>query len=135
MDFEKPAKTYKEQIEIFIKHYKNKYSYPENPPSWMCVEIMYFSQISKIFQNLKSREDRNDIAQDYGLPESIFESWLHTINYVRNICAHHSRLWNRDFQIVPKKYIPKSKKWINSNRMIFGKNKFNTFKTIYFLFR
>ncbi|MDE6380839.1 MAG: Abi family protein, partial [Muribaculaceae bacterium] len=23
------------------------------------------------------------------------ESWLHAIVYVRNICAHHSRLWNR----------------------------------------
>lgn len=28
-------------------------------------------------------------------------SWLHTITYVRNICAHHSRLWNKTFGITP----------------------------------
>ncbi|WP_438590204.1 Abi family protein [Duncaniella muris] len=33
------------------------------------------------------------------MPPKTFNSWLHTINYVRNICAHHARLWNRDFNI------------------------------------
>jgi abortive infection bacteriophage resistance protein len=114
------------KAEIFIKHYKNKYSYPENPPSWMCIEIMYFSQISKIFQHLKNRKDRTDIAREYQLPEEIFGSWLHTINYIRNICAHHSRLWNRDFQIVPKEFISKSKKWINRFEIV-PRNKFYYF--------
>lgn len=27
------------------------------------------------------------------------------MNYVRNICAHHSRLWNRDLNIVPEKLL------------------------------
>lgn len=34
------------------------------------------------------------------------ESWLHSIVYVRNICAHHSRLWNRRLSInamVPRR--------------------------------
>jgi abortive infection bacteriophage resistance protein len=29
-------------------------------------------------------------------------SWLHTLNYVRNICAHHARLWNRDLAVQPE---------------------------------
>jgi abortive infection bacteriophage resistance protein len=29
-------------------------------------------------------------------------SWLHTLNYVRNICAHHARLWNRDLAVQPQ---------------------------------
>jgi len=28
-------------------------------------------------------------------------SWLHTVVYVRNLCAHHSRVWNRVLGIRP----------------------------------
>ena len=28
-------------------------------------------------------------------------SWLHAITYIRNICAHHSRLWNKILGIRP----------------------------------
>lgn len=100
--------------ETFIKHYKEKYSSPKNPPSWMCTEILYLSQISKIFQFLKNRSDRTEIAKNYNLPEVIFSSWLHTINYVRNICAHYSRLWNKELQIVPKLYRTDRYKWIEN---------------------
>ena len=42
-------KHIKEQLhnnkaEVFIQHYRNKYDTPENPPSWMSVEIMCNSQ-------------------------------------------------------------------------------------------
>lgn len=100
-------KHIKEQLsspkEVFIKHYKNKYSPPVNPPSWMCVEVMYFSHLSRICSGLKNRSDINGISTYFGLPPQTFCSWLHCINYVRNICAHHARLWNRDFSIVPEK--------------------------------
>jgi abortive infection bacteriophage resistance protein len=81
----------------------------------MCVEIMYFNQLSKIFQYLKNRNDRTEISKCYDLPENIFSSWLHTINYVRNVCAHHSRLWNRDYHIVPMKLsFSKKLNWISN---------------------
>ena len=35
------------------------------------------------------------------MSDSVFESWLHSIVYVRNICAHHSRLWNKTLRIQP----------------------------------
>jgi abortive infection bacteriophage resistance protein len=34
------------------------------------------------------------------------QSWLHSLTYIRNLCAHHARLWNRHFTITP---IPKLK--------------------------
>lgn len=37
----------------------------------------------------------------HGVSDSVFESWLHSIVYVRNICAHHSRLWNRVLRVRP----------------------------------
>ncbi|WP_258197724.1 MULTISPECIES: Abi family protein [Pseudomonas] len=30
------------------------------------------------------------------------QSWLHTLTTIRNICAHHSRLWNRELGIRPE---------------------------------
>ena len=91
------------RAEVFIQHYHNKYGTPENPPSWMSVEIMYFNHLSKICTGLKNRADIVGIASYFALAPKTFCSWLHTMNYVRNICAHHSRLWNRDLNIVPEK--------------------------------
>lgn len=101
--------------EVFIKHYIEKYNTPVNPPSWMCVEILYFNQLSKICSGLKSRADRNGIAAFYDLPPEIFCSWLHSLNFIRNICAHHSRLWNRDIKIHPKLFVKsRNKIWLSS---------------------
>ena len=37
------------------------------------------------------------------------------MNYIRNICAHHARLWNRDMNIVPEKLLfSKSLVWISN---------------------
>lgn len=103
------------KAEVFIQHYRNTYSSPLMPPSWMSVEIMYFNHLSKICSCLKNRKDIVDIANFYSLPPDHFCSWLHTINYVRNLCAHHARLWNRDFNIVPQRLdFSKKLKWINS---------------------
>lgn len=101
----------------FIEHYLNKYDNPPTPPSWMSVELLYFSELSKICQNLVVRKDRTEIAKAFGVKdEVIFCSWLHTLNYVRNICAHHSRLWNIILDITPSKYINKdiNKVWFNT---------------------
>ena len=113
-------KHIKEQLhnnkaEVFIQHYRNKYDEPENPPSWMSVEIMYFNHLSRICTGLKQRADINGIASYFALPPKTFCSWLHTINYVRNICAHHARLWNRDLNIVPERLsFSKRLEWISS---------------------
>lgn len=89
----------------FIKHYLSKYDNPSTPPCWMSVELLYFSELSKICQGLSNKQDIKDLAAYFGVHnEKIFCSWLHSINYVRNICAHHSRLWNHIFAIQPKKY-------------------------------
>ena len=99
----------------FIEHYLNTYDTPPTPPSWMSVELLYFSELSKICQNLKLRKDRTDLANAFGLKDDkVFCSWLHTLNYIRNICAHHSRLWNILLDITPTKYLnkDKSKVWL-----------------------
>lgn len=95
-------REYNQSNEVFLEHYKSKYDEPENPPSWMSLEIFTFGQASRHYSNLKEFKDKKMIANYFGIANPIFESWLHSISYLRNICAHHARLWNRQLRIKPK---------------------------------
>lgn len=92
--------------EAFIEHYFSKYTTETDLPLWMAVEIMDFGSILTLFRHLDHYTKR-EIAQAYGVKAGVFESWLLTLNYVRNICAHHSRLWNRILAATPT--IPREK--------------------------
>jgi abortive infection bacteriophage resistance protein len=87
--------------EVFLNHYFSKYSDPPLPPSWMIAEVLSISAWSKAFENIPLREDRKQISKHFGLDPMVMESWMHCVSYVRNLCAHHSRLWNREFTIRP----------------------------------
>lgn len=91
--------------ETFIKHYKNTYTTPAQPPIWAVVEVMSFGQLSFWFSSIKSRHDRKKISSYYNIDDKVLASFLHHISYVRNICAHHGRLYNRKLVIKPT--IPK----------------------------
>lgn len=86
--------------DTFIVHYKKKYDDPAQPPIWMVAEILSLGRLSKWYSNLKHRPDRQAIAKTYGLDEKVMVSLIHHIAYVRNICAHHGRLWNKQFIVT-----------------------------------
>jgi abortive infection bacteriophage resistance protein len=86
--------------EDFIRAFSEKYSDPL-PPSWMMLEVSSFGNLSSFFSALKPFRHKRDIANFFGLNEATFSSWLHSIVYLRNICAHHTRLWNKDLRIQP----------------------------------
>lgn len=81
--------------ETFIEHYRTTYNDPELPPIWAICEVMTFGQLSMWFKNLKRRSDRNAIARIYGIDEAILGSYMHHLTHIRNLTAHHCRLWNR----------------------------------------
>lgn len=81
-----------------IIRFRQNYTNPF-PPSWMVFEISSFGTISMMYRWLNAGHARRDVAKYYGLSDTLMESWLHSIVYVRNICAHHSRLWNRRLSI------------------------------------
>ena len=84
----------------FIRHYVQKYDRPPEPPSWMIFELLPFGTVSRIFANLHEPE-KKAIAQIFNMPRDRLQSWLHAASHIRNLCAHHSRIWNRDFGVVP----------------------------------
>lgn len=112
--------------ETFIKHYLNNYHKPANPPSWMCFELLTIGELSHIYRGLKNNADKKRIADFFEVHPTVFISWLHTLTYVRNICAHHSRLWNRDLAIEPEKLLKPKGNWI-------GKPFENNKRVFYFL--
>lgn len=109
--------------EAFIKHFDGKYR-EKLPPFWAGVELMTLGQVSNWFSNLKFRKDRQVVAKYYGLDEKVLVSFLHHLTIVRNICAHHSVLWNKkitlDFTVpkFPKKLNEKFN--LNTRKQIFN---------------
>jgi len=87
--------------EPFITHYYNNYNDPELPPIWMLIEVMSLGTWSKVYSNLRISKDRKTIARVLDLPPTTLKSWLHSLNYLRNLCAHHSRIYGRKLAFPP----------------------------------
>ena len=100
----KPAKPHHE---VFINHYYAKYTTPYLPPAWMVAETLTLGSWSMIFEHLRATAERKSIAAHFGVDEQVLRNWLHALTYLRNLCAHHARVWNRQFVIkiiVAKKH-------------------------------
>lgn len=86
--------------EDFMKHFRRKYEPPV--PLWISIEVWDFGLLSYYFSGLR-QADRQALASELGIPRNILlASWLRTISHLRNIAAHHSRLWNRSLTDNPK---------------------------------
>lgn len=86
--------------EDFIKHYNQKYKNPEMPPAWMSLEVVSFGTLSRFYKNIRRSEEKKKIASYFGLKDKVLENWMHAISNVRNICAHHARLYNRKHTVT-----------------------------------
>ncbi|MBR6198371.1 MAG: Abi family protein [Bacteroidaceae bacterium] len=73
--------------------------YGDNPDAWMIFETATFGTLSKMYKNLKAQSPlQSAIANEFGMYSTKeFSSWLEAISVLRNIIAHHSRLWYRIF--------------------------------------
>lgn len=90
------SREIKSSSEEFMK--KHLTNHPNNnPEAWKALEVVTLGALSKIYDNLASQmPEKSRIANEFGLNSSKdFASWLRTITLIRNIIAHHGRLWNR----------------------------------------
>jgi len=94
--------------EAFVTHFREKYDHGDDLPIWVATEIMSFNGLSRMYKGML-RDDRRAVSRRYGLQPRDFESWLHHLVYIRNICAHHARLWDRQWHIQPRR--PHGKGW------------------------
>ena len=73
---------------------------------WIAAEAWDFGTMSTLYDGMRAC-DQDAISSKYGISNGrIFASWLRSLNYLRNVCAHHSRLWNRNIVDQPK--LPKA---------------------------
>jgi abortive infection bacteriophage resistance protein len=90
--------------EEFVQHFRRTYSTPL--PIWMAVELWDFGMLSHFLSGMR-HQDQTTLAAKYGLPRpELLTGWVRSINFARNLCAHHSRLWNRpliDQPSLPRK--------------------------------
>jgi abortive infection bacteriophage resistance protein len=87
--------------EEFAQHFRRKYA--ESPlPIWMAVELLEFGALSHFLAGM-TVADQEALAARYGLARrELLTSWVRTLTFVRNVCAHHGRLWNRTLIDHPK---------------------------------
>ena len=90
--------------EEFIGHFKAKYDTTNGLPLWMAVEAMTFGNMLTFFRLMK-KQDKQAVARRFGISEQVLETWLVSLNYIRNVCAHNGRIWNKVLAVRPS--IPK----------------------------
>lgn len=91
----------KRSNEEFIQRYRLKYADEKYLPMWMVTELMSFGSLLTMYRNFPM-DIKRKIASDFGLYSIVLDSWLLSLNTIRNACAHHARIWNRPLSTIPK---------------------------------
>jgi len=101
----------------YVRNFRENYVGGELP-IYALVEVFSFGTLSKFYKNMKN-PDKKAVAVTFGVGYTYFESWLESISYVRNICAHYGRLYNAKLSKTPILYKEYTSAGIGNNR-IFG---------------
>lgn len=84
----------------FIKRYAQKYDRFPSIPLWMLTEVMSLGGLSHLYKGL-NHNDKRLVYGYFNVPHKRLEDWMHKLTYIRNVCAHHSRPWNRKLAVRP----------------------------------
>lgn len=81
----------------FLKHFNSKYS--GNCPIWIAVEFMQFGTLTHLYGLLRDQQ-KDLISREFGFStRKAFKVTLDSFRQIRNLCAHHSRLWNVNLNV------------------------------------
>ena len=87
--------------ELFVEHFRDRYD--DRMPVWALTEILELGHLSVLYRGM-NQSDAEEIAAAFGVPtKTLMSSWLASLNYVRNVAAHHARLFNRNLQNAPSR--------------------------------
>ncbi len=109
------ARKLSESEETFAKHYRETYSAPHFPPVWALVETLSFGELSRWLKHTASTDVKKAVAEALGLQDQqLAHRVVEALSYVRNVCAHHNRCWDRLFV----KGLP-TLKWLHQDLVVF----------------
>jgi abortive infection bacteriophage resistance protein len=94
--------------ELFVEHFRHNYAQYPDLPIWMLTEIASFGVLVRMFRGAH-RHDQKPLAAEYGLQAKFFATVLLHLVYVRNLCAHHARIWDRLWAM--KATLPQGSAW------------------------
>lgn len=77
-----------------LQDYLHRYRSPELPPSWLMVEVLSIGQLNRVHKALKQPAHRRAVARGLGSTDSVLSSWLDVFVRLRNLAAHHERMWD-----------------------------------------
>lgn len=80
------------------EQYYANFTDPDLPPSWVIIEVLSMSTWSKVYSGIRKTRYKKRISEYFDFNKDDFGNWIHALSIIRNICAHHDRLWNR----IPK---------------------------------
>ncbi len=81
------------------------------------LETASLGALSKLYKNLNHQlKEKSELANSFGLTlHSELSSWLESITYMRNIIAHHDRIWDRKMVNIPRAKLRKPRKpWFDN---------------------
>lgn len=105
----------KNRKELFIKHHLQKYK--GNFPIWVVIEIFSFGMLSKTYQNLNLCDQKSISRGCFNVNNKLLVSWLINLSYIRNICAHYGRLYNKKMTVKPKIHMKYNKDNFDKDRL------------------
>lgn len=111
------SETFRNKNAPFIKNFLNYYE-DGSIPFYALAEILSFGTLSKFYKNMKN-PDKKQVASTYGIGYTYLESWMESIAYIRNLCAHYGRLYNAKLPKTPRLYHQDIEQGVANNR-IFG---------------
>lgn len=79
----------------YVRKFRERYERGQPPPIWICSEMFSMGQLAHWLSNLREPRDLHAVSYTYQLHGECFLSFLHHLTEVRNLAAHHSRLFNR----------------------------------------
>jgi abortive infection bacteriophage resistance protein len=100
----------------FVAHHQDKYGCL---PIWVAIEVWDFGMLSTLYDGM-TFEDKRSIALKYGEPNgNKLANYLRSLNFIRNVAAHHARLWN--VNVVDRSPLPGGTYWqqLNNARPFF----------------
>ncbi|GAA1100038.1 Abi family protein [Tsukamurella spumae] len=91
----------------FVDHHYGTYG--GQIPIWVLTDLLDFSDLSKLYAGMRAADqktiadwfrvtvdpDSSKAARQKWAKHPPLANWLEHLTVVRNICAHHGRLWNR----------------------------------------
>ncbi len=106
-------KEYDKSTEDFIFHFKQTYSEPY-PPAWILAEILPLGTLTAIFRDFKIERIKKKVAKEFGLSLPVFCSWMTIVTVTRNLCCHHSRVWNKVLTLKALTEKRMARPWVSS---------------------